>query len=82
MAAVRYLTAGVAVDTAVVSDVLDAVVDDDDALVVIVYVERQVAAPVSLLMPSEGNDEELVLEVAVERDKAAMKTVADVCWSR
>lgn len=46
---------------------------DDDALVVIVDVELQVAAVVKLLMPSEVHDKELVLDVAVERDEDAMK---------
>ena len=48
-------------------------VGDHDALVVNVNVEREVAVVVELLMPTEGNDEELVLEVAVEPDAAAKK---------
>ena len=64
----RYHTAVVATDTAVVAAVIAAVVaaavaavvDDDDALVVIIDVERELSVVVELLMPSKGNDEELV----------------------
>ena len=42
-------------------------VDDDDALIHIVDVEREVAVVVELLTRSEGNDEERAIDVVVKR---------------
>ena len=47
-------------------------VDVDELVSVVVTVQRQEAVANKSLMPSEGNDEEPVLDVAVERDEAAM----------
>ena len=47
-------------------------VDVDELVSVVVTVQRQEAVVNKSLMPSEGNDEEPVLDVAVERDEAAM----------
>ena len=51
----------------------------DVELVVVVSVEREEAVVNMSLMPSGGNDEELVLDIAVEeRDEAAMTVSVEV----
>ena len=49
-----------------------AVDDNDDALVAIADVEREVAVVVELMVPSESNDVEMILEVAAEPNEAAI----------
>ena len=53
-------------------------VDVDELVSVVVTVQRQEAVVNKSLMPSEGNDEEPVLDVAVERDEAAMLDSVEV----
>ena len=53
-------------------------VDVDELVSVVVTVQRQEAVVNKSLMPSEGNDEEPVLDVAVERDEAAMIVSVEV----
>ena len=48
-------------------------VNNDDAIVVTVDVEREVPVVVEFVMPSDGNREELIPEVAAECNDAAMR---------